>query len=85
MPTVVTFSARTRKAEFQIMALKQATYLLLIHPSILEKQNNLNTIIKADKNGLKANYLKLGYGFQNLKIVRTDPITLEYREPFVKP
>ena len=34
-------SARTRIAEIQILAPKQSAYLLPIHPSILEKHENL--------------------------------------------
>ena len=51
MPTKTTISARTRIAKFQILTSMQAAYLLPIHPSILEKQNKITSLIKENKEG----------------------------------
>ena len=79
MPTKTTISARTRIAKFQILTSKQAAYLLPIHPSILEKQNNITSLIKENKEGHQK-FFNDGLWFPTPENCPTDQVSLDYKK-----
>ena len=68
-PYEITVSPQTRIGKFQLVTQKKASYLLPIHPSIIDCYKELNTVIETKQTSEMDNYTSKIFGFLRQKIV----------------
>ena len=62
-PYKITVSPQTRIGKFQLVTQKQASYLLPIHPSIIDCYKELNTVIETKQTSEMDNYTSKNFWF----------------------